>query len=736
MVNDTVAAVTRPLAAAVTWALDNHDLVSATFLAERLLAEATTSSASNRGDRSLSRRHYYDAHYLLAKCHYLQSRHAAAYALLCACSAPVFGERRDHSINNDDNDGEDDAAEARRWPLSARWLFARTCVDMVQMQHRDAQDVLFQAERALTTLQEHVLWGSLSDTDTEASWVPQPDPSTVYSVLGDIYRLTARPAKAKACYRQAVEHNSFNWSAWQAFCELGEPPKAGQTVATIFSPLRISASIASVTGPETAGVAKSGAPVPPPPLPAAATVTHDDISEADIEDSNVLIDDINVDSDVSFTDASHFASAPQFSLDLTPDGEFFSTGAPLGLSSHRGTPVRHPATVVRKPETSFASMTASSSSIAMSESDTEGNDSFHLDQSHIQTVTRARTFKPIPFKLGAMAKEHKPARSKLGRAYYEERILDRSQRHFDTARRLDPFRTDDMDIYSTALWYSSSESQLSALAHDLLEQSGAGESPSSDAKYGRAAPEAWIAMGNFCSLTKDSENALKHFCRAVQISPRNDYAMVLCGHEHVAADQIDQGMEQYRRALQVNPRSYVAWHGLGVALFKREKYNQAEYHFRRACSIKCNSIMVFYVGQMFHRRGEYAQAVEYYSEALRLDSDNATAMLHKATCLAHMKRYDEAVPLLHQLCRLKPEEMNAYSMLGWIHYHRQQYPQALEYFSQAMACGARTAGYRIPSSLKDIVHKVVSKSQLPTLSQLLGEDLRTTAVGLTVHRDE
>jgi anaphase-promoting complex subunit 3 len=73
---------------------------------------------------------------------------------------------------------------------------------------------------------------------------------------------------------------------------------------------------------------------------------------------------------------------------------------------------------------------------------------------------------------------------------------------FEKARKLEPFRTEGMEIYSTILWQMRKEIELSFLANQLLE-------------IDRTCAESWCALGNCFSLQKEHELAIKFFQRVI-----------------------------------------------------------------------------------------------------------------------------------------------------------------------------------------------------------------------------
>ena len=61
------------------------------------------------------------------------------------------------------------------------------------------------------------------------------------------------------------------------------------------------------------------------------------------------------------------------------------------------------------------------------------------------------------------------------------------------------------------------------------------------------------------ALAQEHETALRFFNRATQVEPNFTYAYTLAGHEYLANEDFQRGLEAYRTALRLDPRHYNAW---------------------------------------------------------------------------------------------------------------------------------------------------------------------------------
>ncbi|KAI6166981.1 TPR-like protein [Pisolithus thermaeus] len=215
-----------------------------------------------------------------------------------------------------------------------------------------------------------------------------------------------------------------------------------------------------------------------------------------------------------------------------------------------------------------------------------------------------------------------------GRAYYERLEYASAERAFRAARDLEPYRLDDMEVYSTLLWHLQRNVHLSYLAQELMN-------------IDACSPQAWIASGNLFSLQKERSQALTY---------------------------VDKAISFFQRALRADPRHYNAWYGLGTCYLRMSKIRLAEYHYRKALEIHPrNAVLLGCVGMTVERRDDKAAAHSLFDQAVRVAPDNALVRYRRAKILISMKRYKDAAEDLHKLRDSSPEESNVVFQLAKVY---------------------------------------------------------------------
>lgn len=93
----------------------------------------------------------------------------------------------------------------------------------------------------------------------------------------------------------------------------------------------------------------------------------------------------------------------------------------------------------------------------------------------------------------------------IARCYFELGNYEECVKHYRRMMEIEPWRTDGLEWLSTAYWHLQKETDLSALAQDLMKSNRTNE------------VATWVAAGNCFSLHKEHETAIKFFKRAIQV---------------------------------------------------------------------------------------------------------------------------------------------------------------------------------------------------------------------------
>jgi anaphase-promoting complex subunit 3 len=262
--------------------------------------------------------------------------------------------------------------------------------------------------------------------------------------------------------------------------------------------------------------------------------------------------------------------------------------------------------------------------------------------------------------------------AQVGRAYYEQASYADAEKFYKRLRQLAPTRFEDMEIFSTILWYLKRETDLAFLAHELIDSSW-------------QSPEAWCALGNSWSLARDHEQALRCFKRATQLNPKFAYAFTLQGHEHVENEEYEKAQNCYRAGMAADSRHYNAWYGMGRVYDKLGNYEKAIAHFTAASQINpTNAVLICCIGTVLEKQKHPKQALTYYTQATELAPRSTLTRFKKARTLMALSQLDHALQELMVLKDLAPEEPMVHFLLGRLYKNLREKGLAVRHFTIAL----------------------------------------------------
>ncbi|KAI1815305.1 tetratricopeptide [Poronia punctata] len=262
--------------------------------------------------------------------------------------------------------------------------------------------------------------------------------------------------------------------------------------------------------------------------------------------------------------------------------------------------------------------------------------------------------------------------SQIGRAHYEQASYAEAEKYYRRLRILAPTRMEDMEVYSTILWFLKRETDLSFLAHELVDASW-------------HSPQAWCALGNAWSLARDHEQALRCFKRATQLNPKFAYAFTLQGHEHVSNEEYEKALTAYRLAISADRRHYNAYYGIGRVYEKLGSYDKAYTHFHSASIINpSNAVLICCIGNVLEKQRQIVQALQFFTKATELAPHAAQTRYKKARALLALNQLDAAQEELEILKTLAPDEATVHFLLGKLYKTLNDKGAAVRHFTIAL----------------------------------------------------
>ena len=121
----------------------------------------------------------------------------------------------------------------------------------------------------------------------------------------------------------------------------------------------------------------------------------------------------------------------------------------------------------------------------------------------------------------------------------------------------------------------------------------------------------------------------------------------------------------FKHATNVTDNNYKAHNLLGIALERQGRLTDALQHYSEALRMKPDYAEAQYnIGNILMRQGRLTDALQHYSEALRIKPDYADAYNNLGVALARQGRLKEAINHFYEALRIKPGFSHAQRNLG------------------------------------------------------------------------
>lgn len=561
-----------------------------------------------------------------------------------------------------------------------------------------------------------------------------PDLSTIYHLLGDLYKCIGDTKNSALNYAEALKYNQFDYEAFQELCKLGVNIK----VKAIYkSNLVFNSQVQMKEKDNLNTIGDAGGTNISNPFSATSPTSNNNINNTFSAANNS--GNKNVNADESFTNP---ISTPRVTAPAIPDAplrktsnheplanrfEFTKPSFPIDTSHSIDSNLRKP-----KRESTYSKITSRlisqpSTNNKLTETNTANTNNNNLNKrpsvrgglkrnspNLVPNVNQINDRQQTPLSIMAnkeielsdnyllelyiifskgfkcmckfdcykairildslpqKEKETPWVLSKLGRLHYELVNYKQSEYFFVKLRKLDRTRLEDMEYFSTLLWHLHKKIELAYLANELHDLD-----PES--------PITWCTIGNLFSLTREPDEAIKCFNKSIKLDENFIYAHTLKGHEYFGNDNYEMALESFRISLLIDSRHYNALYGIGMVYINLGDYQKADYHFRKAVSINpINIILICCVGMVLEKVGKNNLALRQYELANKVQPLNPLPIFKKAQLLFSMQQFQQALHYFNILKDLAPDEASVHFLLGQLYNIQNDKFQAIKEFTIAL----------------------------------------------------
>lgn len=187
---------------------------------------------------------------------------------------------------------------------------------------------------------------------------------------------------------------------------------------------------------------------------------------------------------------------------------------------------------------------------------------------------------------------------------------------------------------------------------------------------------SYVELGSSYLALEKYVQAEKAFLKAKSIQDESCAACGL-GMTYYGLERHDDAEKEFKRAIILNPGDVCAYHQFGKMYYETGKYHEAIAAFQRSSTLRPSTGTYVYLGNSYVYLREFAQGVDAYKEAIKLDAGNRRAHLQLGIAYDYLRRDGEAAEAYKEALKLDPEDEGAHYSLALIYVSMHNKPAAL-----------------------------------------------------------
>src|ERR1035437_6046517 len=204
-------------------------------------------------------------------------------------------------------------------------------------------------------------------------------------------------------------------------------------------------------------------------------------------------------------------------------------------------------------------------------------------------------------------------------------------------------------------------------------------------------PQAYYYLGRMALEDKKPAEAADYFSKALLLSPDFVSGYYFLAMAQIDLNKISDALTTLDKARQKFPQSFALEFYTALAFSREKAYTEALRHFVNAEIIAkatdpklLDEGFYFQLGATCERKGDYAQAEQYFRKSLLLAPNFAEAMNYLGYMWAeHDQKLDEARELIDKALKAEPKNAAYLDSMAWVLFKQKHPKQALPYALKA-----------------------------------------------------
>lgn len=197
-------------------------------------------------------------------------------------------------------------------------------------------------------------------------------------------------------------------------------------------------------------------------------------------------------------------------------------------------------------------------------------------------------------------------------------------------------------------------------------------------------PEHWFLYGVVLAEAADFDGASKAFAKVVELAPLNIMALTNLGRTYAALQKHTEAIEVLNKVVSINPSHKPALMLLVTSSITLHDFDTAE----EICtslntSSPYDAETLLNLGLIQKYKNNFEQALDFYDQALEVQSDSVPVLINKGLTLQSMGRLDDAILLFQFVALQVPAMAQIWHILAMAWLAKADLTQTIECFEKA-----------------------------------------------------
>lgn len=206
--------------------------------------------------------------------------------------------------------------------------------------------------------------------------------------------------------------------------------------------------------------------------------------------------------------------------------------------------------------------------------------------------------------------------------------------------------------------------RLLALCHLRLGEHNAAKSMIAEAlRLASEDPFTWNIAGEIDRVSRDLQNAIERFSKALTLNPSYVEALNNLGITYEELGRFDDARQAFEKSIQIDPRGALTWYNLGNTLFKAGRLEECRHAYTEALAIIPNYPEALNnLGALLHRMERHGEAIEIFETLTLIKPDFYDGLYNYAEALKSRGDYENAIALYQRALQRAPSAKKAQTL--------------------------------------------------------------------------